>query len=185
MRQFFCLCFKKKRKKETDCTTAVNMLTYGEVNRSPAASFVEETKRLLGLGRGHVIAHVRREVNRVSHQLAQIGHSPRTAVWLRHIPDEVATLCNLDCNPPPGTKLVPWHHCTGVALHGCTPDPCQPSIQSNRLRLPATLSPHLLTCLKSKARTEETSQNRLTRERKDSMLCHDQYHMTSACSPDP
>lgn len=63
---------------ETDCSTAADMISRAEVNRSPMASIVEETKRILGLGRDHRIVHVRREVNQVSHQLAHIGHSPRS-----------------------------------------------------------------------------------------------------------
>ncbi|XBH59743.1 hypothetical protein VPH35_114435 [Triticum aestivum] len=71
---------------ETDSTTAVAMIT--------------DAARLLGLGREHGIAHVRRDGNQVSHELAQMGRAPRTAVWLRHAPVEVTPLCNLECDNP-------------------------------------------------------------------------------------
>ena len=85
---------------ETDSTTAVAMITEAAANRSPVASLVEETKRLLGLGHEHGIAHVRRDGNQVSHELAQMGRAPRTAVWLRHAPVEITPLCNLECDNP-------------------------------------------------------------------------------------
>ncbi|XBI50779.1 hypothetical protein VPH35_114138 [Triticum aestivum] len=74
---------------ETDCTTAASMLME-----------TEETKRLLRLGRPHIISHVRRDKNHVSHSLAQMGRQPRTAVWLRHAPEEILSLCTMDCDPP-------------------------------------------------------------------------------------
>ena len=85
---------------ETGSATAVAMITEAAVNRSPVASLVEETKRLLGLGHEHGIAHVRRDGNQVSHELAQMGRAPRTAVWLRHAPVEITPLCNLECDNP-------------------------------------------------------------------------------------
>lgn len=85
---------------ETDCTTAASMLMETEVNRSLAAAIIEETKHLLRLGRPHIISHVRRDKNHVSHSLAQMGRQPRTAIWLRHAPGEILSLCTMDCDPP-------------------------------------------------------------------------------------
>ncbi|XBI43308.1 hypothetical protein VPH35_108093 [Triticum aestivum] len=87
---------------ETDSSVAANMIKEEKENRSPVAALVGETKRLLALGREHVILHVSRDLNKVSHYLAQIGHSTsKTAVWLRCGPDEIGNLCQQDCNNLP------------------------------------------------------------------------------------
>ena len=87
---------------ESDRLVVANMLKGGEQKRSSVAALVGEAKRLLALGREHVISHVRRSQNVVSHTLAQLGRStPKTAVWLRHGPVEIGTLCQLDCSNPP------------------------------------------------------------------------------------
>ena len=81
---------------ESDCSVAVNMLKDGEPNRSLMAAMVEEAKLLLKSGREVVLLHVRRGQNPVAHTLAQMGRvSSRTAVWLRHGPDEISQLCQL------------------------------------------------------------------------------------------
>ena len=87
---------------ETDSTTAANMIMETDQNRSPVAALVGEIKRLLSIGPEHVISHVSRSRNKVSHMLAQMGLSiPHTAVWLRNRPDEIGTLCQQDCNELP------------------------------------------------------------------------------------
>lgn len=70
------------------------MITSNTLDRSPTMSLVGEIKRLLGLGREHALSHVRREQNKTSHVLCQMGRAgPRTAVWLRFGPPEIADLC--------------------------------------------------------------------------------------------
>lgn len=87
---------------ETDSLIAATMIKELDHNRSPVAAMIGEIKRLLSLGREHVISHVNRSRNKVSHTLAHLGHSvPRTAVWLRNGPDEIGTLCQQDCNDLP------------------------------------------------------------------------------------
>ena len=78
------------------------MINEPDQNRSPVAALIGEIKRLLSLGREHVVLHVSRSRNKVSHTLAYLGHSiPRSAVWLRNGPDEIGNLCQQDCNDHP------------------------------------------------------------------------------------
>ena len=70
-------------------------------NRSSVAALVEEGKLLLKSERDYSIAHVRRSQYNVAHALAQMDRSStRTAVWLRHGPDEIGTLCQEDYSEP-------------------------------------------------------------------------------------
>ena len=83
---------------ETDCMAAARMITSQAPDRSPAAAMVNDIKQLLS-SRTHEIKLVGRAQNKASHVLARMGRSlPKTAVWLRCAPEEVETLCQLECN---------------------------------------------------------------------------------------
>lgn len=77
-------------------------LTSDFLHSSPVAAIVQEAKQLLRSEREYSLAHVCRGQNKVAHTLAQMGRSSyRTAVWLRHGPDEIKHLCQEDSNEPP------------------------------------------------------------------------------------
>lgn len=83
---------------ETDCMVAARMITSQVPDRSPAAAMVNDIKQLLS-SRTHEIKLVGRAQNKASHVLACMGRTlPKTAVWLRCAPEEVETLCQLECN---------------------------------------------------------------------------------------
>lgn len=83
---------------ETDCSAAANMISEVVTNRSPVAVMVGDIRQLLA-NREHKISLIRREQNKASHALAQMGRSrPRTAVWLGSVLEEIDVLCRQECN---------------------------------------------------------------------------------------
>ena len=83
---------------ETDCSRAAHIIRDTEANRSPVAAMVGDIKQLLP-GWPHEITLIKQEHG----DLAQMGRLlPKTAVWLRSIPDEVGFLFQQDCNNDSG-----------------------------------------------------------------------------------
>lgn len=83
---------------ETDCAVAARMVSDPSLDRSQVAAMVSEVRHLLA-SRQHKITSIKRDQNKASHVLAQMGRTlPKTAVWIRCAPEEVVEICKLDCD---------------------------------------------------------------------------------------
>jgi ribonuclease HI len=82
---------------ECDCLEAVQMINDDVVNRSKMAGLVNEVKSYCRSSRVRKVTHISREINCVSHNLAQLSRALSCSkIWIRSGPDEIRLACNQD-----------------------------------------------------------------------------------------
>jgi ribonuclease HI len=82
---------------ECDCLEEVHMINDDAVNRSKMAGLVNEVKSYCRSGRVCKVTHISREINCVSHNLAQLSRALSCSkIWIRSGPDEIRLACNQD-----------------------------------------------------------------------------------------
>jgi ribonuclease HI len=85
---------------EMDSCEAVSMIQETKLNRSPVAFLVEEIKELIRSTPSLKLAVISRDINSVSHLLANIGRSQaRTMTWSNSGPEDVVALIHQDLLP--------------------------------------------------------------------------------------
>ena len=85
---------------EMDSCEAVNRIHRGEMDRSPDTFVIEEIKELLASSAPMHLVVISRDINGVSHTLANFGRvQGRTMTWIKSGPVDVLELCRQDCIP--------------------------------------------------------------------------------------
>nr|XP_034592517.1 uncharacterized protein LOC117854440 [Setaria viridis] len=86
---------------ESDCLSAINLLSKPECQRSPSAFIIKEAARAAEGLPAVLFRHVKREQNSVAHELAQLARRLfHSAVWRTRAPACVEHLVARDCNSP-------------------------------------------------------------------------------------
>ncbi|KAI4994277.1 hypothetical protein ZWY2020_029325 [Hordeum vulgare] len=84
---------------QSDSSVALQAMTGASLSRSAYGHLVEEIQHHME-GREFVPSKIKREQNRVAHQLALYSRTEfTTAVWLGRSPPCIEELVPLDCNP--------------------------------------------------------------------------------------
>ncbi|CAN6252434.1 unnamed protein product [Urochloa humidicola] len=90
---------KKPTILESDCAAVVSSLLAPSVDRARCSHIIQETRACMELLPGISIKKIRRECNRVAHELAQLAkRTIHCAVWRSSAPVCIKKILSIDCN---------------------------------------------------------------------------------------